>query len=245
MNIRYASLTDPGRRRSENQDSVLACQNGDVHLFAVADGVGGLQDGAHASRTAVTILREAFDSLPATGRMRHVAKAIEAANTAIGESRNHGSKPVSGSTIVVMLLEPEGASFAHVGDSRAYRVSASGVASLTEDHSLVAEQVRAGIITREQARTSRNRNVVTRSLGVADDVDIDTTRVLPALPGDAFVLCSDGLTDVVTDDEIGQIVRSHAVEEEAVAALVQLANDRGGPDNISVVLARVGIDDDA
>lgn len=239
MNIRYASLSDPGQRHGENQDSVLTWEGNDAWLFVVADGVGGLRDGAEASKAAVRILSEEFTNLPPSDRGRYLVTSIEKASTAIGASRGGGSQPVSGSTIVALLMEPGRGALAHVGDSRAYRVRDGAITRLTDDHSLVMEQVRAGIITEAEAATSKNRHIVTRSLGVADTVTVDLREPVDLDPGDTFLLCSDGLHDVVNDDEIHGILASTPDEQEAVGKLVELANQRGGPDNISVVLVRI------
>jgi protein phosphatase len=221
---------------------VLAVGAAERFLFAVADGVGGLADGADASRTAIRTLEESFTSAGAGEYTEErLLSALSSANIRIVESRNPTTAKLSGSTVVALLLQPEDGSFvvAHVGDSRAYLVREGKLEPLTGDHSLVADQVRAGIMTTEEAAVSRNRHVITRSLGIGPEVDVELQVRRSTEKGDAFLLCSDGLTDIVADDEIEAMLVAMEDERKAARALIELANERGGPDNISVVVVRI------
>lgn len=244
MRIDYAARTDPGRRRTENQDSVLTRANpaNGSYLFAVADGVGGLAGGAAASRTTVEVLGLAFDRDARLDGAQALAASMQEANRQIVESRANERDGAGASTIVALLFGESRFEIAHVGDSRAYLRRGGGLRRLTQDHSLVHEQVRSGILTEEEASLSRQRHVITRSLGTVPRVDVEQRPAEALEHGDAFVLCSDGLTDVVADDEIGELLAAGADAEATAARLVDLANDRGGPDNISVVVVRVAQD---
>ncbi|MGE3074067.1 MAG: PP2C family serine/threonine-protein phosphatase [Dehalococcoidia bacterium] len=228
-------------KRTENQDSVLAVGGSERFLFAVADGVGGLADGADASKTAIRTLEQSFKNGSTEYSEAQLAGDLSSANARIVEARNPETSKLSGSTIVTLLLQPDDQSFvvAHVGDSRAYLVRDRKIEPLTGDHSLVADQVRAGILTKEEAATSHNRHVITRSLGINLELEVELQARRPAAKGDTFLLCSDGLTDVVTDDEIESYLAAMTNERECARALVDLANERGGPDNISVVIVHV------
>ncbi|MGE0600811.1 MAG: PP2C family serine/threonine-protein phosphatase [Dehalococcoidia bacterium] len=242
MNVRYAAISEPGMRRTENQDSVLAVGASERFLFAVADGVGGLADGADASKTAIRTLEQSFkDGAKGEYSESQLVADLSSANARIVEARNPETAKLSGSTIVTLLLQPEDQSFvvAHVGDSRAYLVRNRKIEPLTGDHSLVADQVRAGILTKEEAAASHNRHVITRSLGINLELEVEVQARRAAEKGDTFLLCSDGLTDVVTDDEIESLLAAMTSERDCARALVDLANERGGPDNISVVLVHV------
>jgi protein phosphatase len=240
MKVRYSAQTDVGRRRSENQDSILgqAAADGNLYLFVVADGVGSLAAGADASRNAVDTLATAFPHFSEPEPGPHLIEGIRKANTYLyHESHNRGAGAM-GSTLVAVVVRPNEFGVAHVGDSRAYLVRDGSIRRLTEDHSLVAEQVRAGILTEQEASESRHRHIITRSLGAEIEVDVEHNGMQPLEPGDIFVLCSDGLHDVVTDAEIGAMVLNRD-PKEATTMLIQMANERGGPDNVSVIVAVV------
>jgi protein phosphatase len=239
MNVDHAALSDVGRRRTENQDSVLACERPGAYLFVVADGVGGLAEGAAASQTAVRRLTEAFDALPIGGGSAELIDAVRLANTDL-YSGDGNSMGATGTTVVMLLLEPGQFELAHVGDSRAYLCRDGAIQLLTEDHTLVREQVVAGLMTPEQAAESAQRHVITRSLGIQPTVEVEVRPPAPLRDGDVFLLCSDGLHDVVTTEELESALRQRRPVAEIGGALIALANDRGGPDNISVVIAAVG-----
>jgi protein phosphatase len=237
--IETASLTDVGRRRASNQDAFggLVPASG-ARLLIVADGMGGHAGGATASRVAVETVEEVVarstDAPETTLRA-----ALEAANRRVHEeAQNDASLAGMGTTGVALLFQPDGSAWvAHVGDSRAYRLRDGRLEQLTPDHSLVAELERRGMITAEEAQVHPRRNEVLRSIGVEPEVDVDVVRV-DARPGDQYLLCSDGLSGVVGDEEIAaELLR--APPEVAVRRLVDAANERGGPDNITVQVARI------
>jgi len=239
MNIRHVALTDPGRRHSENQDSVLALSRNGVSLLAVADGVGGLSEGAAASAATIRSLQEGFERLPEEPAEEVLRSQLSRANATLYAEHHGRPGKMSGSTIVALVFEKGSVLVAHVGDSRAYLMRNGELRRLTEDHSLVAEQVRLGILTPEQAATSRQRHVITRSLGVAPTLDVEFDDRLECRPGDLFLLCSDGLSDVVPEEDLANMLAGSVQVGRTASELIAAANERGGPDNISVVLARV------
>ena len=239
MNIRHVALTDPGRRHSENQDSVLALSREGVALLAVADGVGGLAEGAAASQATVRALKEGFERLPGEPAEDVLRSQLARANATLYAEHHGRPGKMSGSTVVALVFEGDSVLVAHVGDSRAYLLRDGELRQLTEDHSLVAEQVRMGIISAEQAATSKQRHVITRSLGVAPTLEVDFDNHLRCEPGDLYLLCSDGLSDVVPQRELETMLTESVQVGRTAADLIATANGLGGPDNISVVLARV------
>jgi serine/threonine protein phosphatase PrpC len=220
-----AGLTDPGRRRRRNEDSFVC----EPPLFAVADGMGGAQAGEIASRLAATVLKGATES--------DIVSLIQEANRRIYE-RSSEDQAVSGmgTTMTVALAEGDTVRIGHVGDSRAYLIREDQLEQLTEDHSLVAELVRSGKLSPEEAEVHPQRSVITRVLGTEPEVDVDAFSV-PARPGDVFMLCSDGLTSMVADTKILELVgRSRGDLKATAKALIDEANRGGGEDNITVVL---------
>lgn len=245
--VQYASITDIGFRRRNNQDSlaVQVCaepidfqQRG--HLFLVADGMGGHAVGELASKIAADTIPHVFYKTRDTEIPEAIKDALEKANTAINErgSMNRDFERM-GTTGSALVLCPHGAVIGHVGDSRVYRVRDERIDQISFDHSLQWELLRQGKMKPEDIYLFEPRNVITRSLGPEPTVKVDVEGPYPVLPGDTFLLCSDGLTGHVTDSEIGQIVRE-LPPGEACRLLVNLANLRGGSDNITVVIARVG-----
>lgn len=225
--------------RPENQDHVFAGQlppDAGRHLFAVADGVGGREGGAWASERALQVLIE--ETARAGARLD---EAFEAANVAVidGAARN-ALRNGAATTLVAVLVEGSSYTWANVGDSRAYLFRAGDFQQLTTDHSLVEEEIAAGRMTREEARKSSYRNVITRSIGhdISEEVDCEGPFALEA--GDVLLLCSDGLHGLVEDAEIAEHLR-RSPPEGAAAALIDLANLRGGHDNISVVICSVEV----
>ena len=239
MKLDFAARTDKGQQRPENQDSVLALAiaGGDRYVFAVADGVGGLAAGAAASQAAVGALEGAFTAIGATDGSVGLAESVLSANRAVLAAADGES--TSGSTMVALLLRPGTFEVAHVGDSRGYLLRNGEIHRLTQDHSLVAEQVRAGILTEEAAAESRNRNVITRSLGIEEELEVDAREPEALAAGDVFLLSSDGLHGVVSHAELQAALWGGNAAAEVADALVSLANERGGPDNISAVVVRV------
>ena len=226
-----AGLTDTGRKRRRNEDAFV-CR---PPLFAVADGMGGAQAGEVASRLAAAAVSEA--AADSSGEAAVAALVAEANRRVWQRSTQDMSHSGMGTTITVALADLAGGTIAigHVGDSRAYRIRDGALEQLTEDHSLVAELVRRGRLSPEEAETHPQRSVITRALGTDPDVEVDLFTV-EALPGDLFLLCSDGLTTMVPDEEILSLAAgSHGGLDAAARALVDAANAAGGEDNVTVV----------
>ena len=226
----YARASDTGRKRRHNEDSYVVAPP----LFAVADGMGGAQAGEVASKLAAAALEESDH-----GQLRGedgVAELIQEANRRVHErSTADPSTSGMGTTMTVALVENGNVVIGHVGDSRAYRVRAGQPEQLTEDHSLVNELLKSGKLSPEEAEVHPQRSVITRAVGTDPDVDVDTFTVA-AEEGDVFLLCSDGLTDMVADTAIRDLVQEHRDDlERAARALVDAANKGGGEDNITVV----------
>jgi PPM family protein phosphatase len=169
----------------------------------------------------------------------HLASAVRRANRVIWDAaQHHATQRGMGATVVAVLLRPPMISITHVGDSRIYLLRDSQLQQLTQDHSLVMEQVRRGLITREEAERNEMRNIIVRALGADENVEVDMDELCIA-PGDRLVLCSDGLTSMLNDEGIAQVVSEAATTEQACERLVQIANDHGGDDNVTVIVLRV------
>ena len=226
---RVAAVTDPGRTRRHNEDSYVI----EPPLFAIADGMGGAQAGEVASGLATAALKEG--QADAGGEQR-IADLIQEANRRVYDrSSSDPNTSGMGTTITVALVEDDHVAFGHVGDSRAYLIRDASMEQLTEDHSLVNELLKTGKLSREEAETHPQRSVITRALGTDPDVDVDTFSVR-AENGDLFLLCSDGLTDMVSEESILDLVERHRDDiDGALRALVKEANRGGGQDNITVV----------
>ncbi len=229
-----AALTDAGRKRRRNEDSFVA----EPPLFAVADGMGGAQAGEVASRLAAAAFRE-FHEADDLDPEQRLAAIIQEANRRIFERAQTDTQSSGmGTTITASLVGEDQLSIGHVGDSRAYRIRGDALEQLTEDHSLVADLVRSGRLSREEADMHPQRSVITRALGTDPEVDVDTFTI-DVEPDDLFLLCSDGLTTMVEDDRIFAVVRDAKSLEHAARSLVKEANRRGGEDNVTVVLFRL------
>lgn len=239
----YYARTDTGRQRDHNEDAVYAgvLSNDErlppTYVFAVADGVGGHERGEWASQTAVQIVETQLQlHLADLAPPDALDTAFRAANATVwesGSSLQNIQRPAT--TLVVALVRDGTVWWAHVGDSRAYLVRQGRAQRLTQDHSWIEEQVRAGYLTREQAQMSERRHAITRSIGYDATIQVDTGGPTPLRSGDVVILCSDGLHDQVTDEEIAGVVQQ-LLPEAAAERLIGLSNERGGPDNISVVL---------
>jgi len=243
---RCAARTDVGMKREHNEDSFLV--NEDLGLYVVCDGMGGHAGGETASRLAVqTIEKElmsaklrvddpfsAQTALPESPLAGALREAVEGACAAVFRiSRANPDLAGMGTTCISLLVHGDHAIVGHVGDSRAYLVRDAQVWQLSEDHSLVNEQVRAGLLTEEEAKHSRLKNIITRSVGFEEDVLVDVVGV-ETRSGDKFLLCSDGLSNLIDTDEIRDaVVRTDVAQVPDL--LIQLANSRGGDDNITVV----------
>ncbi|MGZ4389213.1 MAG: Stp1/IreP family PP2C-type Ser/Thr phosphatase [Gaiellaceae bacterium] len=235
---RAASKSDPGRKRRRNEDSYVC----EPPLFAVADGMGGAQAGEVASQLAASALREGNGD--GDGE-KSVVALIQEANRRVWQRANEDAAASGmGTTITVALAEPTRVVFGHVGDSRAYLLRESELIQLTEDHSLVAELVRRGELSPKEAETHPQRSVITRALGTDPDVDVDTFAV-ETQPQDLFLICSDGLSSMVDDETVREVLEHHRDDLDAAAkALVAAANRGGGEDNITAVLFEVAAGDD-
>ena len=224
-----AVASDPGRKRRHNEDAYVV----EPPLFAIADGMGGARAGEVASRLAAAALLSG--DVVGSGAER-VRALIQEANRSVYERSSQDAEVAGmGTTITVALVENASVTFGHVGDSRAYVLRNGSLEQLTDDHSLVAELVRGGKLSEEEAEHHPQRSVITRALGTDPDVDVDTFTV-EAQSGDVYVLCSDGLTDMVGDDEIGEVLSTRRESlEDAAKELIRRANRAGGQDNITVI----------
>ncbi len=235
-----AGLTDVGLVRSNNQDAIGEFTHTDsaLRLLVVADGMGGHRGGEVASQMAVDTVGDSFRESRAAPP-ENLRVALERANRAINTaSEKDGSLAGMGTTCVALLFGRNGKAWvAHVGDSRAYRLSAGRLSQLTNDHSVVGELMRMGKITSEQARNHPQRNEILRAIGTQESVSVDLSPV-PVEPGDRFLLCSDGLSTMLSDTKIADVLGREA-PEHAARILVDLANEHGGADNISVQIAAV------
>jgi protein phosphatase len=237
--VEQVGRTDVGRQRSANEDSLVVSPP----FFAVADGMGGARAGEVASAMAAKAFQSEHDaaehdaSEPAEAQLTRILRGAnrEIYELAVSDESHRGM----GTTVTAAKVTGDEISLAHVGDSRAYRLRDGELEQLTKDHSLVAELQRTGQITAEAAEHHPQRSIITRALGPEPDVEVDT-YTLTAREDDVFLLCSDGLTGMVSDDEVSSILRTATDLEEAADSLVRAANQSGGRDNITVVMFRIG-----
>jgi protein phosphatase len=234
--VEFAELTDVGRQREGNEDSLFV----DPPLFVVADGMGGAQAGEVASGMAVETVGE---RQPSDGTVDDdLVEAISEANRRIYE-KSQGDRSLAGmgTTLTAAFVHEGKITLGHVGDSRCYRYRDGELAQLTDDHSLVAELERHGKLTAAEARVHPQRSMILRALGIGDEVEVDTYCFVGE-PGDVFLLCSDGLSGVVHDAVISEVLESCDTLDGAADKLIELANLSGGPDNITTVLFRLGLE---
>ena len=246
--LSMVGLTDRGMVRPENEDCIAT--RPEIGLAVLADGMGGHQAGEVASAMAVDVVTRHYEALLASGQngddrvreAKSVDEAIRQANNAIFEvAQSRPDYTGMGSTIVVAIFYRDHMFVGHVGDSRLYRYRAGQLEQLTEDHSVIQELLNRGLMTAEEARVTIGKNLVTRALGVEADVRPDVAQEDLA-DGDLFLLCSDGLNDVMSDEEIASYLAGADTDlTETAQNLIDLANSRGGPDNISVILTRSGV----
>jgi serine/threonine protein phosphatase PrpC len=239
--LRCAAGTDVGMRRDENQDAFGVLRHEDFHGFFVADGMGGVKGGAIASRLAVSILQESLPPLGSGISPEQLAHVVTLINSKIFEQGTaQPGLAGMGTTLVGLVFTPSGLISVNVGDSRAYRVRGNDIKQLSEDHTLVRELIRSGAISSKDASHHPVSHMLTRSLGPLAEVVVEC-RVEPEGPleGDIYVLCSDGLYNFVNDNEILDVVRQNPLDD-ANQILINLANRRGGTDNITVVVVSVG-----
>jgi PPM family protein phosphatase len=243
--LQLAGLTDVGRSRTNNEDAFAVTSA--AGLAVLADGMGGYNAGEVASQMLTGFLRDELgrwlqeaDGAPTSAVQQAMAICLDNANRAIFESAQDNPRYSGmGTTLVVAVFRPEGVWVGHVGDSRAYRLRAGRLEKITRDHSLLQEQLDAGLITPEQAQYALHKNLVTRAVGVEPQVELEAHLHL-VQDGDLLLLCSDGLSDMVTDDELQTLCQAPVELDALCQSLVTAANERGGRDNITAVLARVG-----
>ncbi len=244
MTLEFFSATDVGRARDNNEDSV-ALDDG-AGLAVLADGMGGYNAGEVASQMLTSFisselgrwLKEGGREARAGEVKRAMDICVDNANRAIFNAANTNPRYAGmGTTLVLGVFRPEGLLLGHVGDSRGYRLRAGRLSQITRDHSLLQEQIDAGLLTTEEAAFSSNKNLVTRAVGVEDTVLLEL-HLHEVQPGDTYLFCSDGLSDMLDDDSLANLLNGNPALPEAAQALVAAANDMGGRDNIALVLAR-------
>ncbi|MEZ5664479.1 MAG: Stp1/IreP family PP2C-type Ser/Thr phosphatase [Burkholderiaceae bacterium] len=244
MNFEYFSLTDTGMVRENNEDSVLL--DTENQIVILADGMGGYNAGEVASAMATTYVKTELGRWLSDGgheaSPRELRRAMEIctdnANRSIFNAANSQSHYAGmGTTLVMGVFQKARAMIGHVGDSRCYRLREGQFVQITRDHSLLQEQIDAGLISPEQAQFATHRNLVTRALGVEDTVLLEVNE-FRIEDGDLYLFCSDGLNDMLSDDRIAALLVTAGTLEEKARALVGAANDCGGRDNISVILAQ-------
>jgi protein phosphatase len=247
----YSGLSDPGKVRSHNEDCIES--RPDIGLYVLADGMGGYNAGEVASGMATSLIADGIAEFWKPELMRKVDREqamrmaeqlireqVTRANTAIYQtSQNNPECAGMGTTLIVLLFYDNFVAVAHIGDSRTYRIRGEDMAQVTRDHSLLQEQIDSGLLTKEQAKLSTNKNLVTRALGIDPQVDAEV-HIYEAEQGDTYLMCSDGLNDMVEDEEIRlTMVTLRSNLALTAQQLVQAANDNGGRDNVSVMLITV------
>jgi len=244
MTLELYCATDVGRARDNNEDSVALDES--VGLAVLADGMGGYNAGEVASQMLTSFikaelgrwLKEAGSAAAVADVRRAMDICVDNANRAIFNAANTNPRYAGMGTTLVLATFREGhLLLGHVGDSRAYRLRAGQLTQITRDHSLLQEQLDAGLLTPEEAVFSSNKNLVTRAVGVEDAVMLELHQH-EVQPGDVYLLCSDGLSDMLDSESIQQLLLSYPSLSEAAQALIDAANDMGGKDNIAIVLAR-------
>jgi protein phosphatase len=260
MRLDIAAQTDIGRRKKQNEDAcgVFREDTPDLRLFeegallVVADGLGGHANGEIASKLAVSMVRDVLKNAPApeagddeedprdAGPLPQLRSAIEKANESIYQTNRdlgQGKRPM-GTTLLAAVVQPRRVYIANVGDSRAYHLREGEIVAVTEDHSWVDEQVKLGLMSRAEAETDQRKNIVTRCVGTHADTSVDT-YLWHLVPGDMLLLCTDGLVNMVTDKDIKREFTRGGTSAEIAQRLVAQANDNGGKDNITVIVAHV------
>ena len=248
--LEIASATDPGMVRSHNEDSISSVV--DKGLVVLADGMGGYNAGEVASGMATTVITTELQQILENvsphevgpngqkAAQKMLQEQVVKANTSIYQaSQSQPQYAGMGTTLVVALFYDNKMMTAHIGDSRLYRQRGDEFSQVTKDHSLLQEQMDAGMLTKEQAKLSSNKNLVTRALGIDPAVEAEIHEY-DTLPGDIYLLCSDGLSDMVNDEDIGMALSTLGANLNLAAQqLVQMANDNGGRDNVSVILIKI------
>ncbi len=249
--LQIVSATDPGRVRAHNEDCIES--RPELGIVVLADGMGGYNAGEVASGMAASLIASGLSAAWTADALKNLDRSaatelahsrlqdqVAAANTAIFEAAQRDPHCAGmGTTLVVCLFYDDFVSVAHIGDSRLYRLRNDVLEQLTRDHSLLQEQIDAGLISKEDARQSHNKNLVTRALGIDPDVDAEI-HTYDVMEGDIYLLCSDGLNDMIEDDEMQMtLIALRSNLELTAQQLVQAANDAGGRDNVSVMLIKV------
>jgi len=231
--VHFAGATQPGRVRAINQDSVFVDRLASGVLAVVADGMGGHNTGEVASQKAITIISREL----ATGWTHPpiaIAKAVQAANLEIYDyAHEHPEHQGMGTTLTIVLIDDQVGLVGHIGDSRAYLIREGAISQLTQDHSWVADRVRQGVLTEDEAKRHRWRNVITNALGALPEIKLDIDH-FAVRSGDRLLVCSDGISMLLSDAQLLEIV-SRYPPEETVSRLMQRANERGSPDNLSAI----------
>jgi protein phosphatase len=250
LKLEFAAASDKGKVRNNNEDNYLLAP--ELELAIVADGMGGHKSGEVASSLAVKVTKDKYDSMHSTGmkpapynekfslESNQLGFAVQLANSVIYESGNSGPENKGmGTTLSSALLNKNRLCIAHIGDSRIYLFRKGVIQQLTEDHSLVMDHVRKGLLTREQAETSPLQNILTRALGAQKAPAVDLVEV-ELEEGDRLLLCTDGLFKAVKEAEILELLKAQPEDQKACDALVAAANANGGPDNVTVAIGTVG-----
>ena len=242
MKLSSYSVTDIGRLRKLNQDYVFTSEVpvGTLpDLFIVADGMGGHKAGEYASKCAVETMVSQINSSGERGSIRVISNAIREANRRVrNKALSDDNYFGMGTTLVVATIDEDGLCVANVGDSRLYLISNGEIRQVTVDHSLVEEMVQMGELERKSARNHPDKNIITRAVGVMEEVDPDFFEVEDLVVGDTILMCSDGLSNMLEDTEIMGIVDGEGTLKEKALRLVAAANMNGGRDNITVILVR-------
>ena len=239
--MKAVGISDIGKCRKNNEDAFYVSKEDThlPHLYIVADGMGGCNAGEVASSSAIAAFLEYTKKVEKEEPVDMLTGGVQAANLAVFDKSNSAKEFAEmGTTIVVAAVEPEKIYIAYVGDSRAYLWKDSQLSLLTTDHSYVMELVKLGTITREEAASHPKRNIITRAVGIRDTVEVDTVAH-SVKEGDILLLCTDGLSGMLTDREIERILQEATPIEEKAARLVEEANGHGGHDNISLILVEL------
>ena len=246
LKINFFGITDPGKVRKNNEDSFLVDEN--LNLAIVADGMGGHNSGELASQIAVKVVKEKFIDMDNTSlkperyndkfqlHTNQLAFATQLANSIIYETGNATPENKGmGTTLTAVLFKNDKLSIVHIGDSRVYLFRGNSLYQISQDHSLVMDQVRRGIITKEQAEKSPLQNILTRAMGTQKNIEVDVSE-LDVKENDKILLCTDGLFKCVKEDTITEIIKSKKDIKNISEKLIETANENGGPDNITIVI---------
>lgn len=246
MQFQISSLSDIGKLRKKNEDSFLEFDFEDESntgvLLVVADGMGGHRGGEVASKTVVESIENFFKSNeldPSRNSLETLKQSIAHANEKVFKvSSDNKELKGMGSTCTAIIIKNNETLVAHVGDSSAYLVRDQNIKKLTRDHTMAEKMIESGVISEEEAKSSPHKNMLVKAIGIAESIEVETYEPIKTISGDAYVLCSDGLTEYLGEDEICSIINLYE-PEEACNLLVNIANKRGGKDNITVQIAKI------